>query len=153
MLLNILLVVFALYPEAAHDGNLAETAKNGDAAAVRKLIEQKADANVPVPMEPHPLLGDSVRRFADRSTADTRRRRREKAESIRCDSDSDRHHERQRGHDRVLLDSGADPNTVDPANQSALMNAVRSGELEAVRVLLDLARESIGWSPLTVRRL
>ena len=38
---------------------------------------------------------------------------------------------------RVLLDAGADPNTVDPANQSALMNAVRSGELEAVRVLLD----------------
>ena len=38
---------------------------------------------------------------------------------------------------RLLLDAGADPNSVDPAGETALMMAARIGNLDAVKVLLD----------------
>jgi len=38
---------------------------------------------------------------------------------------------------KLLLDSGADANSVDPAGETALMIAVRVGNLESVKVLLD----------------
>jgi ankyrin repeat protein len=46
---------------------------------------------------------------------------------------------------RALLDAGADPNTVDPANQTVLIAAVRSGELDAVRILLDRGAK-VDWA-------
>src|SRR5262249_52733486 len=38
---------------------------------------------------------------------------------------------------KLLIDSGADPNTVDPTGETALMTAVKIGNLDAVKVLLD----------------
>jgi len=38
---------------------------------------------------------------------------------------------------QLLIEAGADPNSVDPAGETALMTASRVGVLEAVRVLLD----------------
>jgi ankyrin repeat protein len=38
---------------------------------------------------------------------------------------------------KLLLDSGADPNTVDPAGETALMTAAKIGNVESVRVLAD----------------
>src|SRR5436190_1859216 len=38
---------------------------------------------------------------------------------------------------RVLLDAGADPNALDPGGEPALWAAIRSGTLDAVKVLLD----------------
>ena len=55
MFLNILLVMLGLFAEDKVDLRLAEAAKNGDAAAVRRLIEQKADANIPGPDGTPPL--------------------------------------------------------------------------------------------------
>src|SRR2546425_3339544 len=138
MFLNILLVMFGLLAEDKVDLRLAEAAKNGDAAAVRRLIEQKADANIPGPDGTPPLYwaiqSDDLptAQLLIRAGADVKTPNRYGVTPIQIATING-----NAAMVRVLLDAGADPNTVDLANQSALMNAVRSGELEAVRVLLD----------------
>ena len=138
MFLNILLLMFGLFAEDKVDLRLAEAAKKGDAAAVRRLIEQKADANIPGPDGTPPLYwaiqSDDLptAQLLIRAGADVKTPNRYGVTPIQIATING-----NAAMIRVLLDAGADPNTVDLANQSALMNAVRSGELEAVRVLLD----------------
>jgi len=138
MVLNIFLLVLGLFTEGKLEMGLAEAAKNGDAAAVRRLIGQKADPNVPGPDGTPPLYwaiqSDDLEtaRLLIGAGADVKTQNRYGVTPIEIATVNG-----NAAMIRVLLDAGADPNTVDTANQSALMNAVRSGELEAVRMLLD----------------
>ena len=56
MFINVLVIAFVLVPKAEIDLRLAEAAKNGDVAAVRVLIDQKADVNAPGPDGTPPLF-------------------------------------------------------------------------------------------------
>ena len=134
---NILMVLFVLAGPKT-DVRLAEAAKNGDVAAVRALLEQKADVNESGPDGTAPLYWAiqsddmATAQLLIRAGADVKTPNRYGITPIQiavANGNVDMI--------RTLLDAGADPNTVDPANQTALIGAVRSGELEAVRVLLD----------------
>jgi ankyrin repeat protein len=138
MFTNLLLTALVLLPTAEIDVRLAEAAKNGDVAAVRVLIEQKADVNAPGPDGTPPLFWAiqseelATVQLLIRAGADVNTPNRYGITPIQIAAGS--------GNVviiRALLDAGADANTVDPANQTPLITAVRSGELEAVRVLLE----------------
>jgi ankyrin repeat protein len=132
------LIVLLMLAAPNTDVRLAEAAKNGDVAAVRALLEQKADVNEPGPDGTAPLYWAiqsddlATAQLLIRAGADVKTPNRFGITPIQiavANGNIDMI--------RTLLDAGADPNSVDPANQTALISAVRSGELEAVRLLLD----------------
>jgi ankyrin repeat protein len=127
-----------LAPPAAKDARLAEAAMKRDTAAVRTLLEQKVDVNVPG-KDGTPALHWVVR-VDDVETAQL---------LIRAGADvklADRYgvtplflacSNGNAAMIKVLLDAGADSNTVDPTGETALMTAVKIGNLESVKLLLD----------------
>jgi ankyrin repeat protein len=149
MLFNVFLVVLALLPVAEIDDRLAEAAKNGNVAAIKSLIEQKADVNAPGPDGTPPLYWAiqsddlATAQLLIRAGADVKGPNRYGITPIQIAAGSG-----NVAMIRALLDAGADPNTIDPANQTALITAVRSGELEAVRVLLERGAK-VDWAEPT----
>jgi uncharacterized protein len=133
------LLLAAVSQGAELDARVAQAAMNGDKAAVRALVEDKADVNSP--------LADGTRalhwavRAGDLATVDLLIRGGAKvnaadrygltALSIAC-SNADL------AIVRKLLDAGADANSTDPNGETPLMTASRTeGGTDVVKLLLD----------------
>ncbi len=120
------------------DGTLADAAMRRDTAAVRRLVDQKADVNAPG-RDGTPALHWLVRvddletaRLLIRSGADATKADRYGVTPLylACANGNAEMI-------RLLLEVGADPNQVDPTGETVLMTASRVGNLDAVRTLLD----------------
>ncbi|MEO8256396.1 MAG: ankyrin repeat domain-containing protein [Acidobacteriota bacterium] len=136
--LGVLLVASAAGAQAPADFRLADAAMKRDTAAVRALIDQKADVNAPG-RDGTPALHWLVRvddlessRLLIRAGADASRADRYGVTplALACANGNAEVI-------RLLLDAGADPNSVDPAGETALMMAARIGTLDAVKLLLE----------------
>jgi ankyrin repeat protein len=133
------LVVLLLPPGAwARDLPLAEAAGRGDRAAVRALLDQKADVNATAVdgttalhaavHADHLDIADALLRAGAAATAADRYG--VTPLYLACLNGN-------AAMIRRLLDAGADPDTVDPAGETALMTAARTGVPAAMQVLLD----------------
>jgi uncharacterized protein len=122
---------------AAPDTRVLEAAKQKDLAAVRRLIQQKAGVNAAGPDGGTALhwaahLDDlETAGLLLASGADVQARNRYGVAPLilACSNGSGKMIE-------LLLNAGADPNTALPEGETALMNAARTGRLDAVRPLL-----------------
>jgi ankyrin repeat protein len=135
-------LVMALLPGvsagAEADSRLADAAMKRDAAAVRSLLGQKADANAPG-KDGTPALHWSVRandletaRALVAGGADPKLANRYGVTPLflACSNGN-------AAMIRLLLDAGADPNTADATGETALMTAAGIGTLDAVTLLVD----------------
>jgi ankyrin repeat protein len=123
---------------AADDTRLADAAMKRDVAAVRKLIDQKADVNAPGADGTPPLHWlvrvddfETARRLI-RAGADAAKPNRYGVTPMALASAN--------GNAQMialLLEAGADANTTDSQGETALMTAARVGSVEAVKTLLD----------------
>jgi ankyrin repeat protein len=122
----------------ASSSPVADAAMNGDLAAVRALIQQKADVNAPQSdgataiqwaayRNDLPLAGVLIEAGANVKAAN-----REGATPLYLASLEGSAALVQR-----LLEAGADANEVGPQGESPLMLAARSGNLESIKLLLD----------------
>jgi uncharacterized protein len=123
---------------AADDTRLADAAMKRDVAAVRTLIEQKADVNAPGADGTPPLHWlvrvddfETARRLI-RAGADPARPNRYGVTpmSLACANGNAQMI-------ALLLEAGADANSVDKQGETALMTAARVGSADAVKTLLD----------------
>jgi ankyrin repeat protein len=123
---------------AESDARLADAAMRRDPAAVRALVEQKVDVNVPG-RDGTPALHWLVRvddldsaRLLIRAGADASLANRYGVTplSLACSNGNAEMI-------RLLLDAGADPNAADPTGETPLMLASRVGNLDSVKLLLD----------------
>jgi uncharacterized protein len=129
-----------LWPVAAFgsDTRLAEAAMHEDAAAVRALIEQKADVNAVLPDGTTALHWavnaddlDTVNLLIQAgSNVKAKDRYGFTPLYFACSNGS-------AAVIRKLLDAGADPNAADSGGEAALMTATRSGNIDAVKALLQ----------------
>jgi uncharacterized protein len=129
-----------LWPVAAFgsDTRLAEAAMHEDAAAVRALIEQKADVNAVLPDGTTALHWavnaddlDTVNLLIQAgSNVKAKDRYGFTPLYFACTNGS-------AAVIRKLLDAGADPNAADSGGEAALMTATRSGNIDAVKALLQ----------------
>ena len=123
---------------AATDTRLADAAQKRDAAAVRTLLSQKVDPNVPGRDGTPPLLWmvrvDDVEtaRILVKAGADVKLANRHGVTPLALAASNG-----SAAMLKVLLDAGADANAPDPAGETPLMLAARVGKLDAVRVLLE----------------
>ena len=123
---------------AEHDTRLADAAMRRDVAAVRALLGQKVDVNVPG-QDGTPALHWAVR-VDDVTTAKLLLGAGAQATLANRYGVTPMAIAAANGSAAmigVLLDAGADPNATDPAGDTPLMNAARVGNLDAVTVLLD----------------
>jgi ankyrin len=132
-----LLLAFATHSFAADDP-LVEAAKNRDRAAVRTLLEQRADVNAAQPDGATALAWAA--HWNDAETASL---------LIRAGADANRTNDYgvtplslacAKGNPaliRMLLDAGANPNIVRTTGETPLMTCARAGDAEAVKLLLD----------------
>ncbi len=120
------------------DSRLADAVMKRDGAAVRALLGQKVDANVPG-KDGTPALHWSVReddlataRLLLGAGADATLANRYGITPLflACANGNE-------AMIRLLLDAGADPNSSDPTGETALMAAVRLGSSGPVKLLLD----------------
>jgi ankyrin repeat protein len=123
---------------AAGDTRLADAAMRRDAAAVRALLTEKVDANLPG-TDGTPALHWAVRvddvnmaRLLLGAGADATLANRHGVTPLTLAAANG-----STGMMKVLLDAGADANAVDPAGETVLMIAARVGTLDAVRLLLE----------------
>jgi ankyrin repeat protein len=123
---------------AQSDTRIAEAAMKRDPAAVRALLEQKVDVNLPG-SDGTPALHwlvrvddlDSVRMLL-RAGADAKAASRTGVTPLylACSNGN-------APMIGVLLDAGADPNAPDPTGETPLMTASKVGNLDAVALLLN----------------
>jgi ankyrin repeat protein len=122
---------------AASDARLADAAKSLDRAAVRLLLEQRADVNAPQADGTTALHWAAhqddleTARLLVRAGANARAVNRYGVTplSLACTNGRGAMVE-------LLLNAGADPNATLPGGETALMTAARTGNVEAVNVLL-----------------
>ncbi|MEP7306934.1 MAG: ankyrin repeat domain-containing protein [Acidobacteriota bacterium] len=123
---------------APSDTRIAEAAMRRDPAAVRALVDQKVDVNVPA-KDGTPALHWLVRvddlesvRLLLRAGADVKAANRTGVTPLylACSNGN-------AAMIRVLLDAGADANAPDPTGETPLMTATKVGNLESVTLLLD----------------
>jgi ankyrin repeat protein len=134
----VIFTTLATPARAADDTRLADAAMKRDIAAVRKLVEQKADVNAPGADGTPPLHWlvrvddfETARRLI-RAGADPSRPNRYGATpmSLACANGNAQMI-------ALLLEAGADANSVDKQGETALMTAARVGSVDAVKTLLD----------------
>jgi ankyrin repeat protein len=120
------------------DTRIADAAMKRDTAAVRALVDQKVDVNVPG-RDGTPALHWMVRvddldsaQLLLRAGADAKRATRTGVTPLylACSNGN-------AAMIRLLLDAGADPNAADPTGETPLMTASKIGDLASVRLLLD----------------
>lgn len=123
---------------SADASKLADAVARRDAAAVRTLIAQKADVNVP-DAQGTPALHWAVRyndvelaRMLMSAGADAKLPNRYGVTPLTLAVTNG-----SAPMIRVLLGAGGDPNAVDPAGETMLMIAARVGVLDAVNLLLE----------------
>jgi ankyrin repeat protein len=123
---------------AAPSSPVADAAMKGDVAAVKSLIQQKADVNAPQPDGATALQWaayDNNLALADvllAAGADVKKANREGATPMYLAS--------IRGSAPMierLLKAGSDPNQAGPQGETPLMLAARNGNLDAIKVLVD----------------
>ena len=134
----LLLAVAGSSAAAEHDTRLADAAMRRDVAAVRALLGQKVDVNVPG-QDGTPALHWAVR-VDDVATARLLIGAGAQATLANRYGVTPMAIAAANGSAAmigVLLDAGADPNAPDPAGDTPLMNAARVGNLDAVTLLLD----------------
>src|SRR5215831_934961 len=119
-------------------GNLADAAMHRDMAAVRSMLNQKADVNAPG-VDGTPALHWVVRvddletaRLLIQAGANAKMADRYGVTPISLASSNG-----NAAMIKLLLDAGADANSVDPTGETALMAAAKVGNLESVLTLLD----------------
>jgi ankyrin repeat protein len=119
-------------------GNLADAAMHRDMAAVRSMLNQKADVNAPG-ADGTPALHWVVRvddlemaRLLIQAGANAKMTDRYGVTPISLAASNG-----NAAMIKLLLDAGADANSVDPTGETTLMTAAKVGDLEAVRTLLD----------------
>lgn len=120
------------------DRRLATAAQNQDRAAVRTLVQQKADVNATLPDGSTALLW-SVR-ADDGETADLLIRAGAHVNAADRYGNTPLHLACANGNValvRRLLDAGANPNAALPTGETPLMTAARIGDSEAMQALLD----------------
>ncbi|HTM05529.1 MAG TPA: ankyrin repeat domain-containing protein [Vicinamibacterales bacterium] len=129
---------WALPAPGPADTRLADAAARRDVAAIRSLLSQKVDPNVPG-RDGSPALLWMVRvddvetaKLLVRAGADATKANRYGLTPLALAAANG-----SAPMLTVLLGAGADPNAVDPAGETALMAASRVGNLDAVRVLLE----------------
>jgi uncharacterized protein len=138
--LLILLTVFLLAVASliAADGALITAVKTGDAAAVRKLIQQGTTVNAPATDGTTALHwaveSDNLEmtRLLLQAGASAKAANRYGVTPLQLAAVNG-----NAAVMRMLLDAGADPNAVLPEGETVLMSAARTGSAEAITVLLD----------------
>lgn len=135
--LTVILLTAAPFATAG-DARLAEAAMQGNKAAVRSLLQQKADVNASL-VDGTTALHWAVR-ADDLDTTDMLIRAGANVKatdrygitplSLACSNGSARMI-------RKLLDAGADPNSASPQGDTVLMVAARLGDTDALIALLD----------------
>ena len=133
---------------AQSDARLADAVMKRDGAAVRSLLGQKVDVNLPG-KDGTPALHWSVReddvataRLLLGAGADARLANRYGVTPLflACANGNE-------AMIRLLLDAGADPNAADPTGETPLMAAARVGTLGAVKLLLERGAELDATDP------
>ncbi len=126
------------HARAAGDTRLADAAMKRDTVAVRALLSEKVDVNLPG-TDGTPALHWAVRvddvdmaRLLLGAGADAKLANRHGVTPLTLASSNG-----STAMMKVLLDAGADANSVDPAGETVLMMASRVGTLDAVRLLLE----------------
>jgi cytohesin len=130
--------VLALAALGATPSPVADAAAKGDRAAVKSLIQQKADVNVPQPDGATAIQWAAYRNDLDLADAliaagaNVKLANRDGATPLSLAS--------LNGNAAMiekLLKAGADPNEKGPKGELPLLFAARNGNIEALRVLLD----------------
>jgi ankyrin repeat protein len=135
-------MVTAMVSLAAGRSDIADAVMGGDKAAVRKLLEQKADVNAPQAdgaTALHWAVFRSDKEMVDlliRAGANAKAANREGATplwlaSVNGDAPII----------EALIKGGADPNEKLPLGRTPLMEASRTGNVDAMKVLLDHGAE------------
>jgi ankyrin repeat protein len=147
----LLLAGAALVAVRAADGGtpLIDAVKAGDRAAVRRLIDRKADVNASGP-DGTTALHWAVR-AGDRETVGLLLRQGAKATAVNRYDVSPMELAATNGNAeivRMLLDAGAEADAANPEGETALMTAARAGSIETTKLLASRgarvnARE--GW--------
>ena len=135
--LFVLFVVFALGTSLVADVTLVDAVKSGDAAAVKALLQAKADGNS-AEADGTTALHWAVRR-GDLATVDLLLKAGAKASTANRYGVTPLSLASANG-DAVtvarLLDAGADPNTSLPDGETVLMTAARTGNVAVIRALV-----------------
>ena len=135
--LLVLFVVFALGASLVADVTLVDAVKSGDAAAVKALLQAKADGNS-AEADGTTALHWAVRR-GDLATVDLLLKAGAKASTANRYGVTPLSLASANG-DAVtvarLLDAGADPNTSLPDGETVLMTAARTGNVAVIRALV-----------------
>lgn len=127
---------------AESDTRLADAVKDGDRAAIQKLIQQKADANAVLPDGTTALHWAA--RADDIATADLLLKAGAKVSVADTLGITPLYIACLNGNAemiRKLLDAGANSNSAIADGETALMTAARTGNPEAVKLLLDRGAE------------
>ena len=132
------LAMYITATAAAPSSPVADAAMKGDVAAVKSLIQQKADVNAPQPDGATALQWaayDNNLALADlllAAGADVKKANREGATPMYLAS--------IRGSAPMiekLLKAGSDPNETGPQGETPLMLAARNGNLDTIKILID----------------
>ena len=152
-LVGVLLSAPGVTAAGQSDSRLADAVMKRDGAAVRSLLGQKVDVNVPG-KDGTPALHWSVReddletaRLLLSAGANARLANRYGVTPLflACANGNE-------AMIRLLLDAGADPNAADPTGETPLMEAARVGTLGAVSLVASARRSSRQRNKLATSR-
>jgi ankyrin repeat protein len=134
----LLVLVLSMTTVSAVRSDVADAAMRGDKAAVRTLLQQKADVNAPQPdgaTALHWAAYRSDKELTDiliKAGANAKAANREGATPLWLASING-----DAAIIEALIKGGADPNEQLPLGRSPLMAASRTGTVEAIKVLID----------------
>jgi ankyrin repeat protein len=132
------LSVMLAVPVFAADSRLADAVQRGDKVAVRSLIADRANINVPQ-IDGTTALHWAVRQ-GDLATADLLIKAGADVKAANRYGLTPIQFAATNGHAAMierLLAAGVDPNFANPGGETVLMNASRTGRVDAIKLLLD----------------